>query len=141
VIILDTNVVSELMRPAPSAQVFDWVATNSVHGLFTTAITQAEIYYGLATSPLGKKRWELERAATRVFDKLFGERILPFDHTAVPFFAAIAAKRRALGRQIGQFDCQIAAIAWTYDAAVVTRDMDGFADCGVKLIDPWAYSN
>ncbi len=136
-IILDTNVVSELMRPKPLDRVFDWVADNSVFGLFITAVSQAEIVFGLELTPPGRKRSDLERAAARVFDELFADRILPFDRAAVPFFAGIATRRRAIGRPIGPFDCQIAAIARAHDAMLVTRDTGGFANCGVELINPF----
>jgi toxin FitB len=136
-IILDTNIVSELMRPTPNARVFDWVARNSEQGLFITSVSQAEILYGLELLSRGRKRDSLERAARTVFDELFGDRVLAFDGYAAPFFAFIAASRRSAGRPVGRADCQIAAIARVNTAAVATRDTPGFADCGVDLINPF----
>ena len=137
-IILDTNVLSELMRASPSAQVANWLGSMSQSTIFTTAVTKAEILYGLEPMPRGRKRELLQRAVTAMLTERFPNRVLPFGEDEAPIFAHLAATRRGLGRPIGQFDCQIASIARIHGASVATRDIRDFADCGLDLIDPWA---
>ena len=136
-IVLDTNVVSELMKPAPAAHVRDWVASQPASGLYTTSITQAEILHGIALLPAGRRRDALAQAAEAMFAQDFGGRILPFGSDAAPPYARIAVRRRRAGRPISHFDAQIAAIAQATGAAIATRDVAGYSDCGVRLIDPW----
>jgi predicted nucleic acid-binding protein len=136
-IVLDTNVISELMRATPSDTVSHWVAGHPVADLFTTAVTQAEILFGLAILPAGRRRADLEDAARRVFEEDFDQRILPFDEAAARQFAAVAAARRKLGRSISISDTQIAAIASAHGASVATRNVVDFEDCGLTIIDPW----
>ncbi len=136
-IILDTNVVSELMRPLPAAKVRDWVAAQPTSSLYTTSITQAEILHGIALLPPGRRRDALERAADAMFAQEFAGRILAFGSDAAQPYARIAVRRRRAGRPISQFDAQIAAIAQATGAAIATRDVAGYSDCGVRLIDPW----
>jgi toxin FitB len=136
-IVLDTNVLSETLRPKPAEAVSRWMRAQSLTTLFTTAICEAEIFYGLASMPAGRRRSALERAMASIFEEVFLDRILPFDSAAARAFAAIAAARRRLGRPIAQFDAQIAAIAYSRGAAVATRNVEDFADCGIKVISPW----
>jgi hypothetical protein len=136
-IILDTNVVSEVVRSEPSTSVARWMSAQRAATLFTTAVCEAEIRYGIALLPPGKRRSALATAAGAIFAEEFSGRILPFDSAAAPEFAEIAARRRAAGRPIGDFDCQIAAIARVYGAAIATRNVIDFVDCGVDLVDPW----
>jgi toxin FitB len=110
-IILDTNVLSEVMRPTPSSQVLRWMGQYPALRLFTTAITQAEILYGLELLPKGKRRSAWQSAAEAIFAEEFAGRILPFDRDAALVFPEIARERRAVGRPLIQFDTQIAAIA------------------------------
>jgi len=105
--------------------------------LFTTTICEAEIFYGLALMPRGRRRARLEQALTAIFEEDLADRILPFDSTAARAFASIAAKRRALGRPISEFDAQIAAIADSLGATLATRNVEDFAACGIKVISPW----
>ena len=93
-IILDTNVLSELMKSQPERLVVDWIAKHKTTNLFITALTQAEILYGLEILPVGKRRTALIEAARSMFEQDFSERILPFDIGAAKLFATIAAKRR-----------------------------------------------
>ena len=137
-IILDTNVLSELMKPMPSPLVSTWVARQPATELFTTAISEAEIFFGVQLLPAGKRRDSLLKAAEGMFEKDLGGRIFGFDSDAVRLFATIAAHRRALGRPISHPDAQIAAIARLRGAKIATRDVTDFTDCGVDLIDPWA---
>ena len=136
--ILDTNVVSEVMRPSPSAQVLRWMAAHPAGQLFTTTITQAEILYGLELLPKGKRRTAFESAVEAMFEEDFAGRILPFDGAAASMFARIAAARRTLGRPITQFDAQVAAIARSRGAAVATRNTSDFDHCGVTVVNPWS---
>lgn len=136
-IILDTNVLSELMRPVPAPTVVHWLATHPASRLFTTTITQAEILYGLEIMPKGKRRAELESAVEAMFEQDFADRILPFDADAARMFPRIAGSRRASGRPIAQFDAQIAAIARSRDAALATRNLEDFDHCGITLLNPW----
>ena len=99
-IILDTNVLSELMKPQPNKLVLRWIGTHKATELFITALTKAEILYGLEILPEGKRRTALKQAATSMFDIDFSHRILPFDGDAAQQFAIIAAKRKKLGRPI-----------------------------------------
>jgi hypothetical protein len=132
-IVLDTNVLSEEMKPAPAPAVHYWLSRQSPLELFTTAVTEAEIMYGIAIKPQRKR--ELETAAQSIL-ALFSGRILPFDSQAAREFAQIAAERRRLGRPIEDFDAQIAAIARARGRTLATRDVGDFADTGVTLIDP-----
>ena len=109
-IILDTNVLSEVMRPSPSASVAQWMASKRADELFTTAVTEAEILLGVKILPDGQRKLALENATKRVFSLMSG-RILPFDSLAAQAFAEIVAERRAGGRPIMEFDAQIAAIS------------------------------
>jgi len=137
-IVLDTNVISELMRPIPSTQVVRWVTNQPATGLFTTAITEAEIFSGLELLTKGKRRAGLEAAAEAMFADDFAGRVIGFDSQAARAFATIAARRRALGKPISHSDAQIAAIAQLYGAALATRDVADFEGCDIRLIDPWA---
>lgn len=135
--VLDTNVASELMRPAPVPAVTAWVAQWDAEDLFLTAVSEAELRYGIAILPVGRRRTSLEASMTRWLDLGFAERILPFDSAAARAYAEIAAIRRSAGRPIGEADCQIAAIARSRGMAVATRNVRDFADTGVEAIDPW----
>lgn len=139
-IVLDTNVLSELMRRSPDSRVLGWLDREDARGLFVSAVSEAEIRTGLGLLPDGRRRWELTTAADRVLDELFSGRVLPFDATAARVYADIACQRRAAGRPMSQFDCQVAAIAHSRGMAVATRDVEGFVGCGVEVIDPWAES-
>lgn len=136
-IVLDTNVVSELMLDSPNPYVIDWVDGIPALDLFITAVTEAEIRTGIAVLPEGARRRNLAEAAERTLGLLFVRRILPFDSDAARAYADIAAARRAAGRPISQPDCQIAAIALSRGMAVATRNVRDFANTGVEAIDPW----
>jgi hypothetical protein len=137
-VVLDTNVVSELMRDVPHAGVLAWLDDRPTRQLFVTAVTEAEIRTGVAYLPEGRRRRHLAEAADRAFRGLFAGRILPFDSEAAHTYAEIAAARRAAGRPLSQADGQIAAIAGSRGMAVATRNVRDFADMGIDLIDPWA---
>jgi predicted nucleic acid-binding protein len=137
-IILDTNVISELIRPVPSGAVIEWVAAQPPLLLYTTSITQAEMFYGMEILTKGKKKKALEAALGAIFEEDFRDRVLSFDAGCGRFFAEIAGARKTLGRPISQFDAQIAAIARNRKAVLATRNIADFADCGLKLMNPWA---
>ena len=137
-IILDTNVLSELMRPTPAPAVVQWMAAQRAASLYTTSITQAEILHGLMLLPRGRRRAAFEAAATAMFTEDFGGRILGFGTDAAPRYAQIAVDRRRAGRPISHFDAQIAAIAQFTGATIATRNVADFSGCGVTFVDPWA---
>jgi toxin FitB len=137
VTVLDTNVLSELMKPSPDTDVRNWVAAQPITSLFTTTIAQAEILSGVALLPSGRRRDSLRRAVEGLFREDFAGRLLPFDGEAARAFADIAATRRKLGRPIGQFDAQIAAIARSRNSVLVTRNVLDFEDCGIRIVNPW----
>jgi len=138
-IILDTNVLSELMRPTPSARVVAWAQKQSASELFTTAITEAEIFYGIEQLGKGKRREGLLTAAQAMFAEDFRGRIFGFESDAARDFSRIAAHRRILGKPISHADAQIAAITRVHGARLATRNVRDFADCGIlDVIDPWS---
>lgn len=136
-ILLDTNVLSELMRLKPAGSVMRWMADQPALSLYTTSITQAEILHGIILLPAGRRRQAFEKAAEEMFKEEFGGRILPFGSDAAEHYARIAADRRRAGRPISHFDAQIAAIARCNGAAVATRNAPDFDGCGIKIINPW----
>jgi toxin FitB len=136
-IVLDTNVISELMRPKPSASVVAWVAKQPAADLYTTAITQAEIFYGIELLREGKRRDALLAAAEAMFAVDFAGRVFVFDGDAAREFSRVAARRRELGKPIGHADAEIAAITRLHRATLVTRNGADFFDCGIEVIDPW----
>lgn len=125
------------MKPAPSPAVESWLRRQATSELFTTAVTQAEILYGAALLPKGKRRSSLEAAVTSIFEYDFSTRILPFDAEAAFLFAKVMVLRRAGGRPMAAFDAQIAAIALSRKAELATRDTADFEGCGVTLRNPW----
>jgi len=137
-LILDTNVISELMRPVSDEAVIAWVGGQSGASLFTTTVTEAELRYGLALLPAGARRRQLLEAIERMIEDDFGARVLPFDRLAARAYGGIVAERRRLGRPIAQFDAQIAAIAQSRDAGVLTRNTRDFDDCGIEVVNPWS---
>ncbi len=135
-IVVDTNVVSELMRPSPAPQVREWVSAQASSALCTTAVTIAEIRYGLQRLADGRRKQNLLIAATEIF-AAFGDYILPFDAGAATWYATIVAQRDRLGLPIDGFDAQIAAICGTRAATLATRNTKDFRETGIEVIDPW----
>ena len=138
-IVLDTNVLSELLRSRPASAVMDWMLSVAGRDLRTTSITRAELLLGARLLPEGRRRYALETAIDAMFVDLFAGTVLTFDAPAADAFADIAAVRRAAGRPIGDFDAQIAAIARTAGASVATRNTRDFELCGIELEDPWRF--
>lgn len=135
-IVLDTNVVSELMRPAPAPAVMAWLQRHPSHDVFTSAITVAEIRYGIARLPAGRRRETLAQAATEIF-AAFPDQILPFDLAAAIAYADIVSRRESLGTPIDGFDAQIAAVCRARAADLATRNGKDFADTGIAVTNPW----
>lgn len=135
--VLDTNVVSELMKPHVDPNVDAWFATHARDSLYTTTITQAEILYGIAILPDGARQQRLQTLAQLMFQEDFAGKLLPFDPAAASHYATLAAHRRAKGIPISQFDAQIAAICRAHQAALVTRNVDDFVHCDLNIINPW----
>lgn len=138
-IVLDTNVLSEILAPNPSPNVLAWLAAQPAAAVFTTAVTEAEILYGLALLPDGRRRQALEAAVRPIFSEDLAGRVLAFDREAAASYAAIAARRRALGRPISQFDAQIAAIAVSRGASIATRNVADFTETGATVVNPWEF--
>ena len=136
-IILDTNVISELLRPAPEPKVEHWLSAQDGLNVYLTSISEAELRYGLAIMGNGKRRAALVDAVDRILREDLAGRILPFDSDAAQSYATIAAARRAAGRPIAQADCQIASIAHTRGATVATRNTPDFEGCEIDLMNPW----
>ena len=136
-VVIDTNVVSELMRLTPEPAVMAWFSRQDSADLYLTAVSEAELRAGAAILPAGRRRDRLAAEVDAVLREDFTGRVLPFDSAAARAYAAIAASRRSAGRPILEADCQIAAIARARDAAVATRNGADFEHCGIAVIDPW----
>jgi predicted nucleic acid-binding protein len=126
------------MRPQPSPRVTAWIDQQAATEIFTTTITEAEIFYGLELKAQGKRRDQLLAAAEAMFTEDLAARVLAFDSLAARAFSRIAAHRRGMGKPIAHADAQIAAISQTRGARLATRNIADFADCGVDLINPWS---
>jgi toxin FitB len=139
VIILDTNAVSEVMKPAPSESVLRWLASQDPLSIFVTVITQAEMLYGVHALASGKRKQSLLALTEKLFGaEGFQGRILSFDQQSAREFASILAGRRAGGRPMSQFDAMIAAIARAHGATLATRNTADFEYCGIRLVNPWS---
>lgn len=136
-IVLDTNTVSETLKPAPSETVISWLAVQQPSEIFITVITQAELLYGVESLPVGKRRLDLSYEVEKLFAEDFLGRILLFDESSARMYARIVSQRKSIGRPLSQSDAMIAAIARSRNAAVATRNTGDFEDCGVRVINPW----
>ena len=140
-IILDTDVMSELMRRERHPSVRAWLRAQSVEALATTTITLAEIGYGLARLPDGRRRFELEASFQTLVTRGLGRRVFDFDARAAQVYGEMVAARDAAGRPFRCFDGLIAAVARSRDATVATRNIAHFEASGVSLVDPWEGEN
>ena len=136
-IILDANVLSELMKPEPYPAVLAWVADQPATELFTTSITEAEIFLGIELLSKGRRRDALLAAAEKLFEIEFAGRVFGFEGDAARAFSRIAAHRRSIGRPISQADAQIAAIAQVRRAKLASRNAGDFVECRVDVVNPW----
>ncbi len=137
-IVLDTNVISEVMRPTPDASVLAWLRAQPVETLTVTSITLAEISYGLHRLPSGRRRLGLEEKFQTFIEKGFAERILPFDAASASLYGEIVTGRERAGRPMDALDAMIAAIVRARKATLATRNGADFADCGIDFLNPWA---
>ena len=137
-ILLDTNVISEVMRPKPSSAVIDWFDAVAGLPLFTTAITEAELWSGFHQLAEGQRKTVLEKMIAETLAEDFAGRILPFDSVAARVFGTISAERARRGRPISTADCQIAAIAVARGFQLATRNGRDFEHCGCDVINPWS---
>jgi toxin FitB len=137
VIVLDTNVISEVMKPVPDAQVMTWLRGQPLQELTITAVSVAEISYGLRLLPQGRRRSDLAARFRTFLAQGFSDRILAFDAEAADLYGEIVTIRRAAGHPIEAFDAMIAAIARSRTASIATRNVVDFEGCGVPLRDPW----
>jgi predicted nucleic acid-binding protein len=137
VIVLDTNVISELTRQTPAPGVLTWLDSLAVAEIATTAITAAELLYGVAGLPDGRRKAELAAAVDGLLDDDFQGRVLSFGQPAARRYADIVSHRERLGRPIGVADAQIAAICRAVDATLATRNTDDFEETGIELVNPW----
>ena len=137
-IIVDTNVISELMRSNPNPKVGIWFARQELVSIFTTTISEAELRYGVEILPAGKRRGGLIEVAETILRGHFHNRILPFDSAAAKAYAVVAAARRTVELSVTVADCMIAAIPHVYGASGATRDVGDFLDAGIEVINPWA---
>ena len=137
-IILDTNVLSELMRAAPEPTVVEWVDRQMRPTLFLTSLNLAEIRFGIAALPQGRRRSNLHEVFEESIRPLFGDRVLDFDEAASHEYAALRATARTAGQAIGDPDALIAAIARAHRFLVATRDTTPFEAAGAQVVDPWS---
>jgi hypothetical protein len=137
-ILLDTNVVSEAIRPRPEPVVERWLANQAENSVFICTTTEAELRYGVALLPTGRRRAALEADVARMLTTVFRGRILSFDSPAAIEYATLAADRRLSGRPISIADAQIAAIARSRGATLATRNFADFDGCGIEVVNPWA---
>ena len=136
-IVLDTNVVSEMMRPSPEAPVIGWLNRQEAAALYVSTITVAEIGYGLQVMPAGKRRRSLEARFEKFVATGFAHRVLDFDMDAARSYGEIMGRRKKLGRPMGILDGQIAAIARAHGFVVATRNVRDFKECGLDIINPF----
>lgn len=136
-ILLDTNVISEPLRPTPEVRVIEWIDAQPLETLFLSAVTVAELRAGVALLPSGKRRTGLQENLEKRVLPLFAGRVLPLDLACTPVYAGLMAKARTAGLAIATADGYIAAIAAANGFAVATRDTAPFEAAGVAVINPW----
>lgn len=136
-IVLDTNVISELFKFSPAPQVMNWLHQQTDVAVFTTAITRGEMLFGLNILPNGQRKAALIAGLLGIFEVRFPSRVLAYDSEAADAHAALAAERRANGQPISQADAMIAGIVRSRSAQLATRNVRDFEGCGITVVDPW----
>ncbi len=136
-VLLDTNIVSEVIKDAVDARVALWLTGQPKDNLFLCSVTEAELRFGVAILPVGRRRDALANLIEGILTEDFAGRIVPFDSRAAIAYATVSAARRLAGRPISVADAQIAAVARAHGAAIATRNARDFEGCGVVVIDPW----
>jgi len=137
VIVLDTNVVSELARPRPNPAVIEWVDAHDSSELVITALTAAEVRAGVALLPEGSRKHKIGLRMESLLTETFAGYVLAFDIDSSAYYADILSARRHGGRPISTFDAQIAAVCRQYEAVLATRNFADFADTGITVVNPW----
>jgi len=137
VIILDTNIISELMRPKPEASVVAWLNAQHENEIATTTIAEAELRYGICRLPHGRRREQIQVTVEQILREFSTDRILSFDQAAAREYGEMAARREHNGLPISAADCQIASIVLANRAKLATRNTKDFLECGIELINPW----
>lgn len=135
--LLDTNVISEALKPKPEDGVERWFAPVVRQHVFVSSISKAEMLFGLAIMPPGKRKLALADVIWKFFSNELKTEVLAFGSRESEIYAEIASHQRAIGRAMNQSDAQIAAIARLRDFAIVTRNVGDFAHCGVEIVNPW----
>jgi hypothetical protein len=138
-ILLDTNIISELMRPSPQASVAHWLRAQPLTGLYISSVTVTEIMYGLLRMPEGGRKLAMSQQFQQLLDQGFQQRILGFEYPAAVMAARLRPMRDGIGRPLGFADAQIAAIAQVHGYAVATRNIKDFEGCGLTLMDPFQH--
>lgn len=136
-ILLDTNVISEVMKPEPDVNLVEWLNATASSSLFVSSVTIAEVHFGLELLPDGGRRIDLESRFARLLSQGFESRILSFDAAAALIYGTLMAHRRSAGKPLASLDGQIASIARAHGFAVATRNTSHFTDCGVELVNPF----
>ena len=137
-IVLDTNVISELIRPEPAPQVVQWVDSQTSPELVTTSITTAELRAGVAVLPRGRRKDTIARQVERLINDIFGGYVIPFDAESSTYYADIVATGRRRGRPMSALDTQIAAICRQHSATLATRNVADFSTAKISILNPWA---
>lgn len=136
-IVLDTNVISEMMRPQPNIGVVNWIDDQEQSQIYMTSVSLGETLYGIERLPTGRRKRELSAYFAILLEERFRSRILRFDEVSAREYAVVAAKREHIGRRLGTADAQIAAICLANHATLATRNVSDFEETGVRLINPW----
>ena len=136
-IVLDTNLVSELMRPRPNEHVIAWLDAQKADTMWLTSVNVAELLFGIARIPNGARKRGFEEVARRMIEEDFAGRVLSFDLEAAAIYASLAAKRESAGQAMSLADGQIAAICLAHDASLATRNVRHFAGLGLEVLNPW----
>jgi predicted nucleic acid-binding protein len=140
-IVLDTNVISELMHPHAHPDVVAWLDEQPINEVYLTAVTTAELRYGIARLPDGRRKADLANRVRRTIEEDFADRILPFDDEAAVHYADIVVHREQRGTVISMADAEIAAICRNHSADLATRNTKDFAYTGIDVIDPWQWAS
>ena len=136
-IVLDTNVVSELMRPEPNSEVLAWVDAQSDRDLWLCSVVVSELLYGLARLPMGSRRAQLTRAFEAMLAEDFAGRVLAFDLPAAVVYADLVSAREQLGQPLAMADAQIASTCLAHGARLATRNLRDFEGLGLSWMNPW----
>jgi toxin FitB len=137
-ILLDTNVISEYLRPEPDPQVTQWFQEKNGVSLYLSVVTEAELRAGAGRLPMGKRRSTLQQLIDEVLNEDFADRILAFDRAAARAYGDIFNRSMREGKTMSSADCQIASIAETHGLKIATRNTKDFVHCGVEIMNPWS---